>query len=328
VLKFMRNKVARVRDPDVTIGIPTWQAEEFIARTLQCARRQTHANVRIMVSVDQCEDATEEICKAHAREDPRVEIFVQKERLGWADNVNFLLDKMSTEFYFLYFHDDLIESTYTEHLLRALRRRPDAASVHCDMGHFGASDYISFGKTYDGSAAQRLITFFFTPNKGSPLRSMTRTDVLSSGLRFPTAAEGGFWANQPFLMKLLAVGPALRVPEVLYKRWDKRKGGLTDSWTGFTLDQVISGYRINTRICLDILEGIPATESERSLLTFGLYFYIMSQVRAAEKNFGVTSPIKPEVLSPVFDDLRVPHCLSEFEPEIQKWVLCSYEQLS
>ena len=48
--------------PDVTICIPAWQAADFIERTLRCARSQTYEDIHILVSVDQCEDATVEIC--------------------------------------------------------------------------------------------------------------------------------------------------------------------------------------------------------------------------------------------------------------------------
>ena len=74
---------------DVTICIPAWHAEPFIARTLACARAQTHKNLRILVSVDQSTDGTEAVCRSQAAEDSRIEVRVQKERLGWSRNANF-----------------------------------------------------------------------------------------------------------------------------------------------------------------------------------------------------------------------------------------------
>lgn len=316
-----------LRHTKVTICIPTWEAEGFIDRTLGCARNQTYANTRILVSVDQSGDATTEICKAHAREDARIEVFPQSTRLGWAGNVNFLLDRVSTEFYYIYFHDDLIEPTYTARLLKALHKRPDAASVHCDMGHFGGSDHVSVGRDYEGTAGQRLISFLFSAQKGSPLRSMTRATALDTGLRLPTEAEGGLWANQPFLMTLLAAGPALRVPEILYRRWDKRSGGLTDLWARYSLDQVISGFRTNARICFDILDSVGPTQIEKNLMTFGLYIYLMSQIRRAEYTFGAQTPLKPEALHPRFRDVLVPDALSQFTPQVREWAIGSYERI-
>ena len=93
--------------PDARVGvcIPAYEAAAFIDRTLRCARAQTHTELRIVVSVDVSADATAEICHAHAGEDERVEVFVQRERLGWAGNVNFLLAEANAPFAFLYFPD-------------------------------------------------------------------------------------------------------------------------------------------------------------------------------------------------------------------------------
>lgn len=101
----------------VNVCIPAYEAEEFIDRTLRCARAQTFEDIRILVSIDVSADDTEGVCRTHAAEDERVEVLAQPRRLGWAGNVNFLLERAGGEFAFLYFHDDLIEP----HLLRAPR---------------------------------------------------------------------------------------------------------------------------------------------------------------------------------------------------------------
>jgi len=315
-----------LRNAEVTVCIPTWQAAKFIDRTLHCARAQTHPNIRILVSIDYSSDTTSEICEAHAREDARIEVFTHRQRLGWTGNVNFLLDRVTTDFFFVYFHDDLIERDYTSRLLKTFQKRPDATSVYCDMGHFGGSDHLSIGTHYDGPTPERLIAYLFAPEKGSPLRGLARSAVLEAGLRLPSRAEGGLWANQPFLLALVAAGPCLRVPNVLYRRWEKRSGGLTDLWTRFSFEQVVDGFRTNTGICFDILDGIEANERERALLTFGLYIFMMPQIRRAEQSFGVEPPLRPEELHPRFHDLRPPDALSALEPRVRQWAIESYRQ--
>src|SRR4051794_22831388 len=135
----------------VTICIPTWQAEPFIERTLMCARAQTHKNVRILVSIDHSTDGTEDICRRQAEKDSRLDIRVQKERVGWSENFNFLLDQVDTEFCFLYFHDDIIEPTYTERLRKELVDHPDAQSAHCDIAWFGDAQEMHPGIDYEGT---------------------------------------------------------------------------------------------------------------------------------------------------------------------------------
>ena len=269
---------------EVSVCIPAWRAGDFIDRTLRCAREQTYDSLQIVVSIDLSDDGTEEICQAHAA-DSRVEIHAHGERLGWARNVNFLLDHVDTELAFLYFHDDIIEATYTERLIGALRERPDAASAHCDMGHFGGSNWVNPGRQYEGTAVERVMTFLVAPDRGSLLRSMFRRTVLDDGLRMPTGSHAGVWANEPFLMKLVSAGPALRVPETLYRRWDKRDGGLTDGWLSLDVDEIIDGHRVNAEYTLTVIDSMRQLPDERAVLLFALFVNMTGRMRAAEREY-------------------------------------------
>jgi hypothetical protein len=236
------------------------------------------------------------------------------------------LSKVATDFFFIYFHDDVILPTYTERLLAALRDRPDAASVHCDMGHFGASQHVSIGHCYSGSTAQRLVEFLVVPSRGSPLRSLTRTAMMEPHFGLPTDG-GGFWANEPYLMSLLVAGPALHVPEVLYQRWDKRDGGLTESWRRYTFEQVVTGYRGYLRAALMVLDRAALTPAELDVLVFCLYIRTMARVRVAEQGHAVLTATRPEDLHPRFADMSRPDGLDAFGPQIQEWILGHYQYL-
>jgi hypothetical protein len=236
------------------------------------------------------------------------------------------LSKVDTEFFFIYFHDDVIMPIYTERLLVALREQPEAASVHCDMGHFGASRHVSIGRGYTGSTAQRLVEFLVAPSRGSPLRSLTRTGMMGASFGLPTDA-GGFWANEPYLLNLLAAGPALHVPEVLYQRWDQRQGGLTDLWKQYTFEQVVSGYRGYLRATVSVLERAALTKAELEVLVFCLYVRTMAKVRSAEKEHAVRTPTRPEALNPLFADLRMPDSLASFGPQVEEWTVGHFNHL-
>lgn len=313
--------------PEVSVCIPSWQSRPFIARTLDFALGQTYPHTRILVSVDRCTDGTAEICETCARSDPRVQVFVQSERLGWARNVNFLLDRVRTEFFFLYFHDDVIVPQYVERMLWALRQRPDAISAHCDMGHFGGSEHVSQGVDYPDTVARRLGWFLLAPNRGSPLRSLTRSAALGRGLRLPTTAVDGLWANEPYLMQLLAAGPALRVPETLYFRWDKRAAGLTDGWRALSLEQVYSGYRANVSSFLSILDTAAVSADEREALRFCLHVHIMHRIRAIEAEHAKAVALPAGDLHPAFAAIRVPDALASLGADIETWAMQRHENL-
>lgn len=305
----------------VSLCIPAWQAEPFIARTLDFALGQTYPQTDILVSVDHCDDDTAGICHAYARTNPRLQVFAQPERLGWAGNVNFLLDQVRTEYYSLYFHDDVIVPHYVERMLLALHQRLDAVSAHCDMGHFGASKHVSHGVDYPESAVGRLAWFLVAPNRGSPLRSLTRSSVLAAGVRLPTDAIDGLWANEPYLLRLLAAGPALHVPETLYLRWDKRVGGLTDGWRKLSLEQQYSGFRVNASAFLAITDAAAGSDAERRALRFCVYVHVMAQVRAMENQYSGAGAITAGVFHPGFAELCSPGELAVLGAELEEWAM-------
>jgi len=312
--------------PRVTVAIPAFQAEAFIDRTLWCARRQTEGSLSILVSIDRSDDATEAICREHARDDSRIEVVTQPERLGWAANCNALLDRVGTEFFFLYFHDDVIEPEYTAVLLQGLAERPDAVSAHCDMDRFGAQTGVVPGATFDGSDTRRLLSFLVAPTSGPMLRGLTRSTVLARGLRFPVIGQPGVWQVEPYKMGLVAAGPVLGVPRPLYRRWH-REGSLTTDWASGPLEPVVAGQRLHSALALEIIDAAAASPAEKEALRFGLYLQAMRYIRRLELRPPPADPIPPQALSPAFTGRAPVEALAGLEPDLRQQVAAAHAQL-
>lgn len=311
---------------DVTICIPTWQAEPFIERTLQCARAQTHKNVRILVSIDQSSDGTEAICRNQAKEDSRLDIRVQKERLGWSANANFLLDHVDTEFCFLYFHDDIIDPAYTERLRQALLDEPEARSAHCDLEIFGNRQVTSPGRDYVGTATERLIKFLVAPIQGLLLRSLVRSELVYKGLRFPVIAGDGFWRCYPFLLNLIAAGAARRVPEPLYHRW-ARDGSLSTTWGPQNKDSLVDGQRQSAKLQLDTIRSMNLPKTQEELVTFCVYVSSMTLTRHDELRMKTDELLKPEDIFEGFAAAQLPRNKPPVEDSLFDEVLGAYGRL-
>jgi hypothetical protein len=305
-------------EDEVTICIPTWQAEDFIERTLEFALGQTHRAIRVMVSVDKCEDATADLCLARAEQDPRVEVLVQRERLGWAGNVNALLDGVETPFCFLYFHDDFIVPRYVESLLAALRSQPDAESAHCDMGTFGASNKVERGFDYTRDVETRLASFLLTLARGAPVRSLLSKRLLDGGLRVPSEDVAGLWAAAPFLFALFAAGPAVRVPETLYHRWVLRPGGLTHGWKSVPVEQVRGAFTRNADLYMRTIQRVIPDAHAQRRLEYCVYLHLMRILRHLELERGVETLIEPAALHPAFAGHETPPPLGGIDPQLSE----------
>ena len=312
--------------PDVTICIPAWQAEPFISRTLTCAQTQTYENVRILVSIDQSTDQTEAICRHHAASDPRFDVRVHAERLGWSENSNFCLDQVYTEFCFFYFHDDIIEPTYTERLRQELIDDSQAQSAHSDIAWFGDRQGMHPGIDCEGTTVERLIKLLVGPVHGAPLRSMFRSTLLKKGLRFPNIAGDGFWRAPPFQMKLLGSGPSKRVPEALYRRWI-REGSLTRTWKPKDQDSLVAGLKESAALCFDILRSLRLPPVEEHAVRFCIYIFMMTRMRIREAELNCDDLIKPEAISDMFPRTVLPADLSTIAPSLVDMILRAHGKL-
>ena len=295
-------------DPLVSILIPAYNSEPFIDRTLWFARGQKLGAVKILLSIDAGSDNTHALALRHAREDARLLVQQQHTRLGWAGNVNWLLEQVDTPFFCLYFHDDILLPQYTGHLLHVLEKSPQAAGVYCAMGHFGASDHVSAGPEYHGSPCKRLLTLLLHPERGSPLRALLRTEV-AGGIRLPDMGSNGFWANEPFLMQMLLSGPLAYSPEALYLRWNRRSGGLTEGWKRLSTAEVVTGWRANIDARLEIIESATHSASERDALRFALFLHAFAPIAALYEEDGHTGLPQLEAFHPLFADPGTPELL-------------------
>ena len=82
----------------VTVCVPAYNAAGWIADTLDSIAGQTFADFRVVISLDRSEDESESVCRRYLA-DPRFELVVQPNRLGWVGNVNALIARVETPFF-------------------------------------------------------------------------------------------------------------------------------------------------------------------------------------------------------------------------------------
>jgi hypothetical protein len=299
---------------DLTICIPAFEAASFIDRSLRCAQRQTYNRLRILVSVDKSIDDTASICRAFAKEDARIEVIQHQERLGWCGNVNSLLERADTPFFFVYFHDDIIRPQYCWQLRGALLRNPAAASVHCDLLEFGSAHRLRPARRYKGSIATRLLTLFAVKERGTPLRSVIRQSMIGSDYRLPNDGETEMSPGLILLMHMMAAGPAVAVSETLYLRW-KRQGGLTASWRQLPFEMIVQGWQKELARTFLLVEEKVDGSDDQNVVKFALILHALRQLSARCRVEGRPLLLGTD-LHPNAPDLRVPDNVERFGSEI------------
>ena len=107
--------------PLVSIGVPVYNGEKFLAASLDSILAQTYSNFELVIGDNASTDGTETICKAYAARDSRIQYLRNPSNLGAAENYNLVFHKAHGDFFKWAAHDDLIRPAFLSECVKVLR---------------------------------------------------------------------------------------------------------------------------------------------------------------------------------------------------------------
>lgn len=255
--------------PDTTICIPAYDSADTVGEAIASVLAQSHKDIHVIVSVDPGPDRgrTEDVCRAFAS-DPRLELSINPERLGWVGNVNACLDRVATGFFGFCFHDDRLHPDFVADLRRALKRTPAAVAASGRIESFGTRDKPSLQPALEGGAfARAAARLTGTFGNSYSLKCLLRSDPVRAGLRLPELPLQGYYADWPFALAYALEGGFVGLPQTLYfKRfWD---GSVTAGWDRAPLADVIEAEIAFRAELIEVIQTRgDITPEERETLT-------------------------------------------------------------
>ncbi|MGI8459454.1 MAG: glycosyltransferase family 2 protein [Propionibacteriaceae bacterium] len=106
--------------PQVTLGVPVYNGEHYLATALDSLLAQDHDSMEILVSDNASTDATPDIVRAAAERDSRVRVIRQQENRGGVWNVNFLIAEGRGELFKWAYYDDVCQPHFVSSCVAAL----------------------------------------------------------------------------------------------------------------------------------------------------------------------------------------------------------------
>ena len=91
----------------LTIGLPVYNGEKYIAESLDVLLGQSFADFELIISDNASTDGTGDICLRYDRQDSRVRYFRQPDNVGPGPNHNFVAEKARGELFKWAANDDL-----------------------------------------------------------------------------------------------------------------------------------------------------------------------------------------------------------------------------
>ena len=124
-------------EPIITIGLPTYNGEKTIKRTIDSILAQTITNFKLIISDDKSTDSTPEICYEYEKKDKRIKYIQKNKNKGWIKNFRSLAKKSNTKYFVWISQDDYWDKQFIEKNLNFLETNPKIVGSISDIELFG-----------------------------------------------------------------------------------------------------------------------------------------------------------------------------------------------
>lgn len=168
----MNNTKHNLNQPLISVIIPAYNAEEFIAQTIESVLSQTYQNIEILVVDDGSTDTTAEIVKSFAQKDKRITLLQQPNAgVAVARNLAYLHSK--GEYIAPIDADDIWYPQNLEKQVECLTKSESfvgvAYSWSLDINEEGLLTGGFYNSTIEGSVHDALVYKYFIGNASSSL---------------------------------------------------------------------------------------------------------------------------------------------------------------
>jgi glycosyltransferase involved in cell wall biosynthesis len=204
--------------PRLTIGLPVYNGEKYVAESLEALLGQTFTDFELVISDNASTDSTGDICRRYEKQDSRVRYFRQSWNVGLAPNHNFVAEQARCDLFKWASNDDLYARELLERCIDALDKYPEVVLAHSWTAKVDDSGVMTKAFRYPLNTAsprapERFRSLLFD-NGGDDDYGVIRTEVL----RRTAMKESYHHADRTIIAELSLYGRFYQVPDWLYFR--------------------------------------------------------------------------------------------------------------
>ncbi len=205
--------------PRVSIGLPVYNGERYIAETLDSLLAQTYDNFELIICDNASKDETEQICRSYADRDRRICYVRNATNLGAAKNYRCTFELSSGEYFRWANCDDLFGPLSLARCVEVLDRERSSILAYSktkliDEQGQAISNYDDGLHLQSISASERFVQLSLRLGLVNAIYGLIRSDILAK-----TELIGNFiGADMALLAELTLYGKFWEIPEVLFYR--------------------------------------------------------------------------------------------------------------
>lgn len=216
--------------PRLSIGLPVYNGEKYLAESLDALLGQTYAEFELVISDNASTDGTADICQSYAMQDSRIRYFRQPRNIGSAPNHHFLFMESRGELFKWCAADDLYARNLLERCVAVLDERPEVVLAHSYTAAIDSNGHLTQALEYplatdSPSAAERFKAMLFGTgeNDYGLIRADDQYGVIRADVLRKIPPQGSYYHSDRVIMTEIALhGPFCQVPDWLYFRRDHR----------------------------------------------------------------------------------------------------------
>jgi glycosyltransferase involved in cell wall biosynthesis len=206
--------------PRLSIGLPVYNGENFLAESLDALLGQTFEDFELIISDNASTDGTADICRRYEKQDSRIKYVRQPRNLGCAPNHNVLLDHARGELFKWASHDDLYGRDLIERCVEALDAYPQVVLANCWTAMIDSSRNVIKAVRYplateSPRAPERFRSMLFEKG-GDDDGGVIRMSML----RRIRPYDSYYHSDRTHVTEMALQGPFYHVPDWLYFRRD------------------------------------------------------------------------------------------------------------
>jgi len=206
-------------EPVLTIGVPVYNGERFLADALESLLAQDFTDFRLIVSDNASTDTTGQIAASFAARDPRVSVVTHEVNIGGPGNFTSLVALATTPFFKWAAADDLCAPTFVSRCMQALGEHPEAVlayprTVLIDEHGTPIADYDDQLHTVDPDPVVRIRHYALRRGLSNPAFAVIRTEPL----RRTSLMQPKVSSDITMLAELILQGGFVNVDEPLFYR--------------------------------------------------------------------------------------------------------------
>lgn len=207
------------RPPRVTIGVPAYNAERFLAVALESLVNQTYRDIEILVVDNASTDSTGDIVREFAERDDRIRYVRNEQNIGAGRNFIRCVDLARTELFRWQSADDYSAPTFVERCVEVLDAHPDVIQAYprailVDESGAELERYDEKISTVAESPRVRYLHVMRNIALVNALYGVMRTELLRK-----TGIHGAYLGADVIVQEEIALyGKIWEIPEWLYFR--------------------------------------------------------------------------------------------------------------